>query len=71
MSAITSLNPRIVWEQFDAITQVPRPSKKESRIIEFLIDFAKSHDLEYKKDTIGNVVKIGRASCRDRVSSPV
>ena len=56
MSAITSLNPRIVWEQFDAITQVPRPSKKESRIIEFLIDFAKSHDLEYKKDTIGNVV---------------
>ncbi len=51
MSAITSLNPRIVWEQFDAITQVPRPSKKESRIIEFLIDFAKSHDLEYKKDT--------------------
>ncbi len=37
MSAITSLNPRIVWEQFDAITQVPRPSKKESRIIEFLV----------------------------------
>lgn len=56
MSAITSLNPRIVWEQFDAITQVPRPSKKEGRIIEYLVDFAKSHGIDYQKDEIGNVV---------------
>ena len=33
MSEITSLEPRIVWEQFDAITRVPRPSKKEGKII--------------------------------------
>lgn len=56
MSAITSLNPRLVWELFDAITQVPRPSKKEGRIIEYLVGFAKEHGLEYKKDAIGNVV---------------
>ena len=56
MSAITNLEPRIVWEQFDAITRVPRPSKKEGRIIEFLVDFARKHNLEYKKDAIGNVV---------------
>lgn len=56
MSEITSLEPRIVWEQFDAITRVPRPSKKEGKIIEFLIDFAKTHQIEYKKDVIGNVV---------------
>ena len=43
MSSITSLEPRIVWEQFDAITQVPRPSKKEGKIIEFLIDFGQFH----------------------------
>ena len=49
MSAITNLEPRIVWEQFDAITRVPRPSKKEGRIIEFLVDFARKHNLEYKK----------------------
>lgn len=68
MSAITSLNPRIVWEQFDAITQVPRPSKKEGRIIEYLVDFAKSHGLEYKKDAIGNVVmrKPATAGFEDR-----
>ncbi|MCM1301850.1 MAG: aminoacyl-histidine dipeptidase [Alistipes senegalensis] len=56
MSAIANLNPRLVWEQFDAITQVPRPSKKEGRIIEYLVEFAKTHGIEYQKDAIGNVV---------------
>ena len=56
MSEIVNLEPRIVWEQFDAITQVPRPSKKEGKIIEFLVDFARKHNIEYKKDAIGNVV---------------
>ncbi len=56
MSEISSLEPRIVWEQFDAITKVPRPSKKEEKIIAWLIDFAKQHNLEYKRDKIGNVV---------------
>ena len=53
---IKDLKPSIVWEQFDAITKVPRPSKKEGRIIEFLIDFAKQHNLEWQRDEIGNVV---------------
>jgi len=34
----------------------PRPSKKEGKIIEFLVDFARKHNIEYKKDAIGNVV---------------
>ena len=49
MSEITSLEPRLVWEQFDAITRVPRPSKKEGKIIDFLVNFAKKHHIEYKK----------------------
>ncbi|MFI3333286.1 MAG: aminoacyl-histidine dipeptidase [Rikenellaceae bacterium] len=56
MSEISSLEPRIVWEQFDAITKVPRPSKREGKIIAWLINFAKEHNLEYKRDKIGNVV---------------
>lgn len=56
MSEISTLEPRSVWEQFDAITKVPRPSKKEEKIIAWLIEFAKSHKLEYKRDKIGNVV---------------
>lgn len=56
MSEISKLEPRAVWEAFDAITQVPRPSKKEGKIREFLVDFARRHDLAYDVDAIGNVV---------------
>ncbi len=42
MSEITKLEPKLVWELFDAITRVPRPSKKEEKIREFLVDFAKT-----------------------------
>ena len=56
MSKISELSPAIVWEQFDAITKVPRPSKKEAKIIEWLIAFAEKHGIEYKRDAIGNVV---------------
>ena len=53
---VKELQPRIIWEQFDAITKVPRPSKKEGKIIDFLIAFAQQHGLEWQRDAIGNVV---------------
>ncbi len=56
MSEITKLEPKLVWEQFDAITRVPRPSKKEQKIHNFLVEWARKHNFEYKTDQIGNVV---------------
>ena len=56
MSEINSLEPRIVWGFFDQITQIPRPSKKEGEMIEFLERFAREHGLRHKKDRAGNVV---------------
>ena len=53
---IRDLEPRLVWEIFDDITRVPRPSKKEGKIIAFLEAFAAEHGLEHRKDAIGNVV---------------
>ena len=52
---IKDLKPSLVWEIFYEITQVPRPSKKEGKIREYLIDFAKKHNLKYKTDDAGNV----------------
>ena len=52
---IKDLKPARVWNVFDQITQVPRPSKKEGKIREWLINFAKENKLEYKVDEIGNV----------------
>lgn len=53
---ITSLSPQSVWKYFHEITQVPRPSKKEGRILSYLIEFAKQHGLAYKQDEVGNLV---------------
>jgi dipeptidase D len=56
MSQIASLKPGILWKYFDQILEIPRPSKKEEKIREFLIDFAKSYKLEYKQDKAGNLL---------------
>ncbi len=53
---ITSLNPKIVWKYFHEMTQVPRPSKKEEKIIAYLEKFATEQNLAYKKDEVGNIV---------------
>ena len=34
---IKDLQPALVWEEFDAITKVPRPSKREEKIIAYLL----------------------------------
>lgn len=56
MSTLSTLNPTLVWEIFEEITCVPRPSKHEEKIIAYLVDFAKRHNLQHKVDGAGNVV---------------
>lgn len=53
---IKDLKPALVFEIFDEITKVPRPSKKEEKIRQYLLDFAAKHNLAVKTDAIGNVV---------------
>ena len=53
---VSNVEPTEVWKNFVLLNQVPRPSKKEERAIEFLISFAKKNNLEYKRDEIGNLV---------------
>jgi len=56
MRELEKLKPQEIWHYFDKITQIPRPSKKEEKIIQYLLDFANEHHLEAKKDVVGNVV---------------
>ncbi len=56
MSVIENLEPKLLWKQFDEIRKIPRCSKHEEKIREYIINFAKEHDLEYKTDDAGNVV---------------
>jgi dipeptidase D len=57
-----SLEPRLIWKYFDLITAIPRPSKHEDRIIRYLVEFGLSLGLHVKRDYIGNLVILKRAS---------
>lgn len=53
---VKDLKPQLVWECFDAITKVPRPSCHEEQIRAFLLDFAQKHSIAVRTDEVGNVV---------------
>lgn len=53
---IRNLEPKALWNHFADLNVVPRPSKKEERVIQFMLDFGKSLGLETKKDAIQNVI---------------
>lgn len=50
------LKPACVFEQFAKINAIPRPSKKEEKMIEYLRKFGESRGLETKVDETGNVL---------------
>ena len=56
MSELKHLEPRSIWKNFEKINAVPRPSKKEERIIEFMLNFGRSLGLSTERDKIGNVI---------------
>ena len=53
---ILSLEPKLIWKNFNAINAVPRPSKNEEEIIKFVKDFGNSLNLKTIQDSVGNVV---------------
>lgn len=53
---ITDLNPKLVWEIFDEITKVPRPTHHLDKMKAFLVDWAVRHNIEVKTDEVGNVM---------------
>ena len=53
---IKDLNPKNVWANFYSLTQIPRPSKKEGKAVEFMYEFGKKLGLETIKDEVGNII---------------
>ncbi len=53
---ITDLQPKLIWECFDEITKVPRPTHHLDKMLAFLVDWAKRHNIDYATDKVGNVV---------------
>ena len=53
---IRNLEPKVLWNQFANLNAVPRPSKKEDRVIAFMKDFGNQLGLETFEDAIRNVI---------------
>ena len=56
MSEIKNLNPECIWRNFDALTQVPRPSGHLEKVQHMLLEFAARVGVEAFKDAAGNIV---------------
>ncbi|WOD44247.1 aminoacyl-histidine dipeptidase [Hwangdonia lutea] len=69
-SEIRQLQPQQLWNKFADLNAVPRPSKKEERVIAFMKDFGKNLGLETIEDEVGNVIikKPATPGMEDRVT---
>lgn len=53
---LLNLEPQVIWKNFDQLNAIPRPSKKEGKIIAFIKNFGESLGLETVVDNSGNVL---------------
>ena len=56
MSDLRKLTPAPIWKYFEEICTIPRLSKNEEKIRQYLVEFAKKNNLEYKQDNAGNIL---------------
>jgi dipeptidase D len=53
---VRELEPKVLWNKFADLNAVPRPSKKEARVIAFMKQFGEDLGLETLVDKVGNVI---------------
>ena len=53
---VRNLEPKVLWNKFADLNAVPRPSKKEERVIAFMMKFGQELGLNTIKDEVGNVI---------------
>ena len=62
MGQLSDIKPRKVWSYFEEICTIPRLSKNEGKIREYLLDFARRNNLAAKEDESGNILIVREAS---------
>ena len=55
-SAIKGLRPKSLWSHFEKLSEIPRPSKHEEKILEYLKNMFTEKGLEWKQDNAGNII---------------
>ena len=56
MSFVADLEPKQLWSHFDRILEIPRGSRNEAKISEYVISVAEKNGLTHKVDDLGNLV---------------
>jgi dipeptidase D len=55
--SVRNLEPKIVWNHFEDLNAVPRPSKKEERIRQFMVDFGKDTVFDFDTEGIRSYIE--------------
>lgn len=66
---IVNLKPESVWKHFYELTQIPRPTGHTKAVEKYVVDFAKSLNLDVKQDKVGNVL-ITKAASKGMENAP-
>jgi len=53
---LSNLKPALLWQIFEEMCNIPHPSKHEGKITEYVLNFAKKHNIESHVDEVGNVI---------------
>ena len=69
-SAVAGLEPAALWNNFAALSRIPRPSKQEEQVLAWLKEFADTRSLEWQQDEVGNIV-VRRPGSGGGESAPV
>ncbi|MFA7228752.1 MAG: aminoacyl-histidine dipeptidase [Melioribacteraceae bacterium] len=51
-----NLKPELLWKHFEEICRIPHPSRKEAKLAEYVVSFAKKNNLDSARDEFGNVI---------------
>lgn len=55
-NVLGNLKPQLLWNHFEALCAIPRPSRHEQKVAEYVISVAKKNNLKYSVDDFGNIV---------------
>lgn len=56
MGTLSNLKPELVWKHFEQLCNYPRPSKKEQKVVQYVLNVIKELGLEYELDSFGNIL---------------
>lgn len=70
MTFVSQFDPKELWQHFDKILTIPRGSKNEAAMREYVISIAKKHGLDYQQDAAGNLV-VRKPATKGSESAPI